>query len=207
MLISLKNNSKMFKIFYGFPQYTNRQAIAVGTMFLKTASQALKKRLMNLYVLAKKAGLIGVSHQLWDFITELFCSYIYTSVHEKRTQSIQRRLRPNCSGPTNKQCSCCEQYNQNLLQSSHRVALSEVEKILANPMILEDLFRKNSTLAVNHAWKSFRAEMISKQFESWKSLEVPPGIKTESLSSIQVVDLRIMPDNGFIDPDSGACYF
>jgi hypothetical protein len=152
----------MFTIFYGFLQYTNRQAIAVGTMFLKTASQALKKRLMNLFVLAKKVGLIGVFHQLWDFITELFCSYIYTSVHEKRTQSIQHRLRPNCSGSSNKQCSCCEQYNQDLLQSSHRFALSEVNKILANPMILEDVFRKNSALAVNHAWKSFRAEMISK---------------------------------------------
>jgi hypothetical protein len=197
----------MFSVIHGFLQFTKYQATAIATMFLKISSHALKKRLMNLFVSAKKAGFIESSHHLWDFITRLFCHYIYTSVHQMHQKSVLGRLRPNCSGSSNKQCSCCEQYNQDLLQSSHRFALNEVNKVLENPMILEDLFRKNSALAVNHAWKSFRAEMISKQFDSWKSVRSIPRINLEHFSEILIVDLRKIPDDVGIDPNSGACYF
>lgn len=197
----------MFTNIHGFPQFTKYQATAIAAMFLKISSHALKKRLMNLFVSAKKAGFIESTHDLGDFITRIFLHYVYTSAHQLRQQYIPSQILENCSCSSAHHCSYCEKYNQDLLQRSHLFALNEINKILTNPMNLEDLFRKNCAPAVNHAWKSFRTKMISKHFDSWKSVWSIPRINLEQFSEILIVDLRKIPEDVVIDPDSGACYF
>jgi hypothetical protein len=49
--------------------------------------------------------------------------------------------------------------------------------------------------------------MISKHFDSWKSVWSIPRINLEQFSEILIVDLRKIPEDVVIDPDSGACYF